>query len=88
MSFVLGGRRNTVVYLDNPQNPKPSRYSERDYGRFGSYFVTTVLPDEPLEVRYRLWVQEGEMAVDRCQALSDEFNRSAGTTSAAITDAP
>ncbi|MCB1092682.1 MAG: PmoA family protein, partial [Verrucomicrobiae bacterium] len=40
MSFVAGGDRYTVVYLDRPTNPKPARFSERDYGRFGSYFVS------------------------------------------------
>src|SRR5690606_19020873 len=36
LSFVLDDQRYTFCYLDHPDNPKPSRYSERDYGRFGS----------------------------------------------------
>src|SRR5262249_22774987 len=39
MSFVVGGTRYTVAYLDNAKNPKESRGSEREYGRIGSYFV-------------------------------------------------
>ncbi|MBA3480293.1 MAG: PmoA family protein, partial [Pirellulales bacterium] len=39
VSIVLGGKRYTVLYLDHRGNPKPARYSERDYARFGSYFV-------------------------------------------------
>jgi hypothetical protein len=73
MSFVLHDRRYTVLYLDHPDNPKPSRSSERAYGRFGSYFVADVTPEKPLDVKYRLWIQDGEMTVDECQALSEEF---------------
>ena len=73
MSFVVDGQRYTAVYLDHPSNPKPSRYSERDYGRFGSYFVADVTKDEPLDVKYRIWVQPGEMTVEECAALSQQF---------------
>lgn len=63
----------TVCYLDHPDNPKPARFSERDYGRFGSYFEYTLTPDKPLHVRYRIWVQEDEMSVSAIQSLSDSF---------------
>jgi hypothetical protein len=69
LSMVIDGQRYTVVYLDHPDNPKPARYSERDYGRFGSYFVADVTKDKPLEVKYRLWVQPGEMTVAQCEKL-------------------
>ena len=78
MSFVLGGQRYTVVYLDHPANPKEARYSERDYGRFGSYFEYTLTREKPLTVRYRLWLQAGEMTQERAAALSREFVQSAG----------
>jgi hypothetical protein len=73
MSFVIGGKRYTVLYMDHPTNPKPARYSERDYGRFGSYFVADVTKVKPLDVQYRVWVQDGEMTVDQCEKLSAEF---------------
>jgi hypothetical protein len=73
MSFVVGQKRYTVLYIDHPDNPKPARYSEREYGRIGSYFVADVLPDKPLDVRYRVWVQEGEMTPDQCAAMANEF---------------
>lgn len=73
LSMVVDGQRYTVVYLDHPDNPKPARYSERDYGRFGSYFVADVTKEKPLEVKYRLWVQPGEMTVQQCEKLSKEF---------------
>ena len=73
MSIVVGGQRYTVLYMDAPDNPRPARYSERDYGRFGSYFVRDVTAERPLDVRYRVWVQAGEMTVDQCQAKYGEF---------------
>jgi hypothetical protein len=73
MSFVLGDQRYTVAYLDRPTNPKEARFSERDYGRFGSYFVTEVTEKNPLKVNYRVWLQEGEMKGDQVAALDNEF---------------
>lgn len=73
MSFVVGGQRYTALYMDHPDNPKPARYSERDYGRFGSYFVHDLLPGEPLVIRYRVWLQDGEMTVDEAKAMSEDF---------------
>ena len=73
MSFVVGGKRYTALYLDHPDNPKPARYSERDYGRFGSYFATKIEASKTLAVRYRLWIQEGEMTARECARLSADF---------------
>jgi len=73
MSFVLGGKRYTVAYLDHPENPKEARFSERDYGRFGSYFEYTIEKDKPLIVHYRLWLQEGLMRPEEVAALSNNF---------------
>jgi methane monooxygenase PmoA-like len=73
MSFVLGGKRYTVAYLDHPGNPKEARFSEREYGRFGSYFEYTIEKDKPLTVNYRLWLQEGLMQPEQVAALSNNF---------------
>jgi hypothetical protein len=73
MSFVLGGKRYTVAYLDHPANPKEARFSERDYGRFGSYFEYTIDEGKPLTVHYRLWLQEGLMKPQDVAALSNDF---------------
>jgi hypothetical protein len=73
MSFVLGGKRYTVAYLDHPKNPKEARYSEREYGRFGSYFAYTIDEGKPLTVNYRLWLQEGRMEPADVAALSKDF---------------
>jgi len=73
MSFVVAGQSYTVGYIDHPSNPKEARFSERAYGRFGSYFVTTVKKEEPLVVRYRVWVQKGEMKPEALAALAAAF---------------
>jgi hypothetical protein len=73
MSFIVAGKRYTVAYLDLPTNPKESRFSERDYGRFGSYFEYTMTPEKPLEVHYRVWIQAGEMTLDEIVALDADF---------------
>jgi hypothetical protein len=73
LSFVLDDQRYTCCYLDRPDNPKESRFSERDYGRFGSYFEYEVRKEKPLRVNYRLWLQAGEMTVDQVERLDDDF---------------
>lgn len=73
MSFVIEGRRFTALYIDHPANPKPARYSERTYGRFGSYFAYELDEQHPLVARYRIWLQEGEMTAERCAALAADF---------------
>ncbi|MEM7316347.1 MAG: DUF6807 family protein [Planctomycetota bacterium] len=73
LSIVVNDQRYTICYLDRPENPKESRFSERDYGRFGSYFEFDLDTDRPLELNYRIWVQEGEMTVQQVAALSANF---------------
>jgi hypothetical protein len=73
MSFVTGDKRYTVANLDRPQNPKEARFSERDYGRFGSYFDYDLKKDKPLEVSYRIWVQDGETTGEKVAALAADF---------------
>ena len=70
---MVGGKRYFTVYLDHPSNPKPSFYSERNYGRFGSYFKTEITPDKPLSIKYRLVIKQGERSAEECAKLSKEF---------------
>jgi hypothetical protein len=74
MSFVVGGQRYSALYLDKPTNPKEARFSERDYGRFGSYFEFTITKEKPLEVNYRVWVQRGELTGDTAAARDKNFD--------------
>jgi hypothetical protein len=73
MSFVLGKERFTVAYLDKPTNPKEARFSEREYGRIGSYFEYELDTDRPLTIDYRIWLQGGELTVGDVAAHSANF---------------
>ena len=74
MSYELDGQRYNVEYFDNPGLPKPSLYSERPYGRFGTFFKTTLKADQPLEMRYRVVVSAGDKpAVADIQKRADRF---------------
>ncbi|MGE0605811.1 MAG: DUF6807 family protein [Pirellulales bacterium] len=73
MSFVVGGQRYTALYLDRPENPKESRFSERDYGRFGSYFAYDLTEDKPLDLNYQVWVQPGELTVEEAADHAADF---------------
>jgi len=73
MSFVLDNKRLTCIRLDQPQNPRPARFSERDYGRFGCYFEYQLKPEQPLEVKYQLQLIPGEIDVPTAQRLQTQF---------------
>ena len=73
LCFVLGEDRLTCCYLDHPNNPKEARFSERNYGRFGSYFEATVTESRPLHLNYRIWLQYGEMSVTDIEKVSNDF---------------
>jgi len=73
MCVMIGDQRYTVAYLDRPENPKEARFSERDYGRFGSYFEKKLEKDDKLSVRYRIWLQAGEMKGEDVAKLSADF---------------
>jgi hypothetical protein len=80
MSFVTGGQRYTAALLDRPSNPKEARYSERPYGRFGSYFEYELTKDHPLSIAYRFWVQDGTMTPAQIARLADDFVDPVGVT--------
>ena len=73
LNFTIGDDNFTCCYLDHPDNPKESRFSERDYGRFGSYFEYQMDDGKPLKLQYRIWLQEGEMKVDEIETMSQQF---------------
>jgi hypothetical protein len=63
IQFPLDGVNYTVAYLTDPENPEGANFSERLYGRFGEYFPYEVTEDDPLQVRYRWFVQaDGDIA--------------------------
>ena len=73
MCFTIGEQQYTCCSIDHPDNPKPARFSERNYGRFGSYFSYELSKQKPLKVKYRFWIQDGPMTVDECQKLANDF---------------
>lgn len=60
MTYELNGKRIIVEYFEDPSLPKPSRFSERPYGRFGAFFKTTLKENKPLTMRYRIRVSTGQ----------------------------
>lgn len=75
LNFELDDQRYSVQRISHPANPKPERFSEREYGRFGSYFVTAVTKEKPLEVQYRFVVKEGEMTLDEAKQNAEDYTR-------------
>jgi hypothetical protein len=74
-TYVLGGRKHTVVQLNHPSNPKGTRHSAyRDYGRFGMFFEKDIPEGGTLEVRYRFLILDGEFPGREVIAkFQDEF---------------
>jgi hypothetical protein len=74
MHYEDGGKPYTVGYFEDPSVPKPSRYSERPYGRFGAFFKTTISEDQPLTMRDRVLVTtEPAMSRDVWQTRYESF---------------
>ncbi|MEM9943768.1 MAG: DUF6807 family protein [Planctomycetota bacterium] len=73
-------RKFSITYLDSPMNPKPARYSERDYARFGSYFEYDLKGEETLDLNYRVWIQEGVAQPETIENQSKNFTEPVGVT--------
>lgn len=64
----LDGERYTTIYVPHPDNNQTTYYSERDYGRFGSFFKTAVAKDKPLVINYRIVTGPGERTMEQVKA--------------------
>jgi hypothetical protein len=73
LCFLLGNQRYTTGYFNSPSNPKASRFSERDYGRFGCYFEWELTKDHPLAATYRVSLQKGETDGAAMQSLYSAY---------------
>lgn len=61
-NYTVNGKTYCVVYLNHPENPKKARTSAyRDYGRFGTFFDTSLKKDEVLTLKVRFLIGEGEL---------------------------
>jgi hypothetical protein len=69
MRFGLNGKYYVVQHMNHPDNPEGTVYSAyRDYGRFGAFPAVEVKAQEPLTLRYRVYVMEGEMPARKAMA--------------------
>ncbi|MDF1745831.1 MAG: PmoA family protein [Gimesia sp.] len=74
MTYEIDGKRYNVEYFEDPSVPKPSRYSERPYGRFGAFFDTKFDESKPLKMKYRIVVSEGQTPTQKeVQKRYDQF---------------
>lgn len=67
LSAKFGGAKDFsgIAIFDNPANPSyPTGWSNRFYGILGPSFTgiqpVTIQPGEPLVIKYRVWVHEGD----------------------------
>jgi len=73
MSIVVHDDRYLLGYLDRPSNPKEARFSERNYGRFGSYFTYDVTEEKPLKVNYQVYFQALKSSPDAGTEAQEEL---------------
>lgn len=74
MTFPLDKETYTIEYFEDPSLPKPSRYSERPYGRFGAFFEQRLEEGKPFTMNYRVNVIRGEVPTrEAIQADYDLF---------------
>jgi Family of unknown function (DUF6807) len=83
-SFVMDGRRATVLFMNHPGNPGESRWNESDSGRFGCFGEYDVTDKKPLVLNYRFFVKPGasspskiefEMKAEEIEKLNTEFSK-------------
>ena len=73
LSFVLNGRRYSAVCMNHPDNPGLPQFVAQSHGRIGCCIAAVASKEEPLEVNFRIWIQEGEMTVAQCEAMRDAY---------------
>lgn len=74
MTYATNGKQYSVEYFADPSLPKPALYSERPYGRFGSFFKTVLKGNTPLVLRYRFNISEsGPDVQENIQRRYDAF---------------
>ncbi len=77
MTFETGGKNYHVQHMSHPSLPKPVRYSAyRDYGRFGSFFVTTIKKGESETFKVRFFISPGafpDSMLEDCKRRSEYY---------------
>lgn len=73
----INGKRYGFMHMTPPNHPTGQPvYSIRDYGRFGAFFETTVTPDEPLHVEFRIVLSPEPLDAPTCARLYNEYVQS------------
>ncbi len=63
LEYPPNGKTYHVLHCTSPANPQPYVYSAyRDYGRFGSFFKTTIPQGQSLKLDYRIQITPGGLA--------------------------
>ncbi len=70
----------TVMRLESPSNPKGTRHSERNYGRFGAYFEATVDANKPLYLQHRVVISPREEGIPAVEAAAAGYAREVPAT--------
>ena len=73
--FTVKGHRYSILLGDHPQNPRPTYFSTRKYGRFGAFFTADLEPDEPLVLRYRILVKRAGRTEDTSREFFARMHR-------------
>ncbi|MBM3860320.1 MAG: hypothetical protein FJ395_11795 [Verrucomicrobia bacterium] len=77
LSYTLGGKQYSVVYLNHPSNPKDAITSAyRDYGRFGMFAKDTIPAGGEKTFRVRFLVIAG--AMPSADVIQKAYNQFAG----------
>jgi hypothetical protein len=73
-SVEVGGKRYSVMHMTPPDHPTGVPvYSIRRYARFGAFFEPDLVPEQPLDLRFRVAWTEQELDRAACQALYDAY---------------
>lgn len=74
MTFKANGNEYHVQHMSHPSLPKPIRYSAyRNYGRFGSFFVTKLKKGESRNFKVRYYLSPGAFPDDMLAASKKRF---------------
>ncbi len=79
--FTESLRLDGITVFDHPSNPNsPPGWTLRFYGYLNPAFTSrtddyTILPGEPLRLRYRLWVHRGRPSAEHLERMHQDFAR-------------
>lgn len=60
--FAVKDNPYAVLLMDHPRNPRPVQLGKRAYGRMGFFFPARIPADKPLELMYRVMIQERSLS--------------------------